>query len=99
MQAIFHRFWWQAWIKPFYLVQAPFDRVLWIDADCVVLKPLNINQPIFDEPHLLSRSFARGCTVVDELTSMCPEASIVHFLGPHKLSKQMDRQLHDVLMK
>lgn len=51
MQIIRHRFWWQAWIKPFYLVQAPFDRVLWIDADCVVLKSLDLAfERIREEP-------------------------------------------------
>jgi hypothetical protein len=28
---------WQAWLKPTYLLDAPFDRMLWLDADCVVL--------------------------------------------------------------
>ena len=32
--------WWQTWLKPFYIQSAPFDRVLWIDADCIVVGPL-----------------------------------------------------------
>ena len=28
---------WQAWLKPAYLLDAPFDQILWLDADCVVL--------------------------------------------------------------
>ncbi len=28
---------WQAWLKPAYIWDAPFDRILWLDADCVVL--------------------------------------------------------------
>jgi hypothetical protein len=31
---------WQAWLKPAYIFDAPFDRLLWIDADCVVLDSL-----------------------------------------------------------
>lgn len=37
--------WWQTWIKPLLIFEAPFDRVLWIDADCFVLGDLN---PILD---------------------------------------------------
>jgi hypothetical protein len=33
--------WWQTWLKPLYIVAAPFDRVLWIDADCVVTAELS----------------------------------------------------------
>jgi len=33
--------WWQAWLKPFYVYNAPFDRVLWIDADCTLLGHLH----------------------------------------------------------
>jgi Protein of unknown function (DUF3431) len=35
-----HSFW-QGWLKPFYVYNAPFDRVLWIDADCTLVAPLN----------------------------------------------------------
>ena len=31
---------WQAWLKPAYIFDAPFDRILWVDADCVVLDSL-----------------------------------------------------------
>lgn len=31
---------WQAWLKPYYLAQAPFERVIWIDADCTVLSDI-----------------------------------------------------------
>jgi hypothetical protein len=199
MQRIRDRFWWQAWIKPFYLVQAPFDRVLWIDADCVVLKPLDdlfgqirvapffvrdgttvvtendprlydhlrlpentvtsginlnsgvvglckirdrdllsawvwasqwlamnpplqsfsawadqglllwavhrmgmkrhihqdlaFNQPIFQEPELLYGAVRHGYNLLTEFRQRFPDASILHFLGPHKLSKQLDDQV------
>lgn len=46
MRNIYTWHWWQAWIKPFCLIHAPFDRILWIDADCVVLSDL---RPLFDE--------------------------------------------------
>ena len=32
---------WQLWFKPLLIYQSPFDRPLWIDADCVVLSPLD----------------------------------------------------------
>jgi hypothetical protein len=34
-----------AWLKPLWLALAPCDKVLWLDADCVVLQPL---APLFD---------------------------------------------------
>jgi hypothetical protein len=33
--------WWHTWLKPFYLFHAPYDRVLWLDADCVILGDLS----------------------------------------------------------
>lgn len=53
MRKVFEQHWWQAWIKPFYFLEAPFERVLWIDADCVVLKSVEglmetlREQPVF----------------------------------------------------
>ncbi len=41
IEPIRHEPWWQTWLKPFYIQAAPFDRVLWIDADCVVTGPLD----------------------------------------------------------
>lgn len=32
--------WWQTWLKPFYLFDAPFDRVLWIDTDCTIQRDI-----------------------------------------------------------
>lgn len=29
---------WPTWLKPFYLLHSHFDRMLWIDADCVALR-------------------------------------------------------------
>jgi len=29
---------WPTWLKPFYLLHSRFDRTLWIDADCIVLR-------------------------------------------------------------
>ncbi len=36
---------WQAWNKPLYCEASPYERTLWLDADCVTRGPL---QPIFD---------------------------------------------------
>ncbi len=52
---------WQAWLKPAYIWDAPFDQILWIDADCVVLSPLG---KLFDEitrSPLLMPEVAPGC--------------------------------------
>jgi hypothetical protein len=35
------RDWWQAWLKPYFVFHAPFDRVIWIDADCFVLQDID----------------------------------------------------------
>lgn len=199
MQRIRERFWWQAWIKPYYLLQAPFDRVLWIDADCVVVKPLDqifeqlrsaplfvrdgttvvtendprlyehlrlpadastsgvnvnsgvvglckvrdrnilsawawavqwvamnpqlqqysawadqglllwalhhtgmtrhirsdltLNQPVFQKPNLLAGAVESSRSLLAELREQFPTSTILHFLGPHKLSRQLDDQL------
>lgn len=37
IERIFARHWWQSWLKPFFIFHAPFDRVLWLDADCVIV--------------------------------------------------------------
>ena len=41
VERIRRQFWWQSWLKPFYIYNAPFDRVLWVDADCTVLGDLH----------------------------------------------------------
>ncbi len=52
---------WQAWLKPTYIADAPFDQLLWVDADCVVLSPLQeVFQEIEDAP-LLMPEVAVGC--------------------------------------
>lgn len=52
---------WQAWLKPAYIHDAPFDQVLWVDADCVILSPLDeAFQQIQDAP-LLMPEVAVGC--------------------------------------
>ena len=202
MRMIRERDWWQAWVKPYYLVQAPFDRVLWIDADCVVLKPLDavfetlrkgpifirdgtdvntendprlydhlplpvgaitqgvnvnsgvvgvckkrdrrilsawawasqwlsmhpglqplsswadqglflwailnsgaadeirsslsLNQPVMQQPGLLAGAATAGTTAMAELQKRFPDAEILHFFGPYKLSRQMDDQLQEI---
>ena len=202
MQKIYERFWWQAWIKPFYLIQAPFDRVLWIDADSLIIgslddlfeqmresavmvrdgttvrtendprlyehltlppqtrtagvnvnsgvvglckirdrnllsawawasqwisthpdlqslsawadqglllwalhatgnthliqQTLEWNQPVFSQPDLLASAVRSGRNLVRELKLRFPDASVVHFLGPHKLSRQLDEQVHEI---
>jgi len=203
MQRIRERFWWQAWIKPYYLIQAPFDRVLWIDADCVVVNSLedafeslktapllvrdattvvtendprlyehlplpcnamtqgiNVNSgvvglckirdrellsawawsaqwsamhphlqsfiawadqglllwalhrthmtchirgnlkynwPVFQQPGLLAAAVDRGFNMLEEFRARFPENIILHFLGPHKLSRQLDQQVEELL--
>jgi hypothetical protein len=49
-----HR-WWQTWLKPFYIFEAPFDRVLWIDADCIVLDDLSEAFQLIEKRPLISR--------------------------------------------
>lgn len=39
---------WQTWLKPLYLLHAPFDRALWLDADTVVISKLD---EVFDSLH------------------------------------------------
>ena len=52
---------WQAWLKPTYIHDAPFDQLLWIDADCVILSPLDeAFQQLQDGP-LLMPEVAVGC--------------------------------------
>lgn len=50
---ILQEHWWQTWLKPFYVLAAPFDRVLWIDADCVVTGPLEEAFALLDHAPLL----------------------------------------------
>jgi hypothetical protein len=202
MRGLFEWHWWQAWIKPFCLIHAPFDRMLWIDADCVVLgdlqplfdeiqarplfvrdgtavrtenddrlyhylplgegakiagvnvnsgvvglcrirdaeilnawawavqwiamhgdkrqlvdwadqglllwsllrnrktsfieKSLHLNQPMFKQSGLLSGSIAAGRSILEEISSRFPGCVIAHFLGPHKLSRQLDDELQRI---
>lgn len=63
MRRIFRQHWWQAWIKPFYFLQSPFDRALWIDADCVVLRPLD---EVFQKLEKQALFFRDGTSVVTE---------------------------------
>jgi hypothetical protein len=52
---------WQAWLKPAYIHDAPFDQLLWLDADCVVLSPLEeLFQQLEDAPVLMPE-VALGC--------------------------------------
>ena len=63
MRRIYRQHWWQAWIKPFYFLQSPFDRSLWIDADCVALKPLH---ELFEKLDRQPLFFRDGTSVVTE---------------------------------
>ncbi len=47
--------WWQTWLKPFYLFHSPFDRVLWLDADCVILGNLSQAFEVIENRPLLVR--------------------------------------------
>ena len=51
---------WQTWIKPIYLYQAPYDRVLWIDSDCVLLDDVSPAFEILKERPLLIKDPSRG---------------------------------------
>lgn len=48
---------WEAWAKPFYILDSPFDKCLWIDADAMVLGNLNEiieaagDKPLFTEDY------------------------------------------------
>lgn len=205
MRKIYTWHWWQAWIKPFCLIQAPFDRMLWIDADCVVLRDLHplfeelrrhpifvrdgttvrtendprlynylllpergipagvnvnsgvvglcrfrdaeilnawawgvqwiamhgekrqfvdwadqglllwsilrnnavkyiqqslhLNQPVFSKPTLLGDSIAAGRTLLEQISFEFPQASVAHFLGPNKLSRQLDDELQRIFSR
>lgn len=33
--------WWQTWFKPYFVYDAPFDHLLWLDADCFVLRDID----------------------------------------------------------
>lgn len=52
---------WQAWLKPAYLKDVPFDRFLWIDADCVVVSPLDDAFAEIDKGPMLMPEVAPGC--------------------------------------
>jgi hypothetical protein len=54
---------------------------------------LAFNQPIFQEPELLYGAVRHGHNLLTEFRQRFPDASILHFLGPHKLSKQLDDQV------
>ena len=63
VESIKRRHWWQTWLKPFYIYHAPLDRVLWIDADCVIVGELSHAFGLLDEAPLLVRD---GTDVVTE---------------------------------
>lgn len=44
---------WQLWLKPFYLLLAPFDRALWLDADTVVVAEVDEAFGLIDRSPLL----------------------------------------------
>ncbi|MGB7327552.1 MAG: hypothetical protein WBD31_21930 [Rubripirellula sp.] len=52
---------WQAWLKPTYIDDGPLDQILWIDADCVVLSPLDEAFDLIDQGPLLMPEVAVGC--------------------------------------
>lgn len=44
---------WQTWLKPLYLLAVPFERVLWLDADTVVITELDEAFDLLDRTPLL----------------------------------------------
>ena len=54
---------------------------------------LDYNQPIFQEPELLSGAVMNGHNLLAEFRCRFPETSILHFPGPHKLPRQLDDQV------
>ena len=46
---------WQTWLKPFYFLKAPFDQMLWIDADCCVLRDVEEAFAIIERQPLVVR--------------------------------------------
>ncbi len=59
-------------------------------------KSLHLNQPMFEQPNLLSNSIAAGRSMLAEISSRFPSCVIAHFLGPHKLSRQLDDELQRI---
>lgn len=63
VERIRSRHWWQTWLKPFYIYHVPFDRVVWMDADCVILGDLSEAFELIESQPLLVRD---GTDVVTE---------------------------------
>ena len=57
---------------------------------------LSYNQPAFEQPEMLSNVFSEGHTLLEELKRRFPEDNVIHFLGPRKLSRQLDEQLEQI---
>ncbi|MGO8745390.1 MAG: hypothetical protein ACLQNE_05320 [Thermoguttaceae bacterium] len=62
VEQIRRRYWWQTWLKPFYIFHAPFDRLLWIDADCTVVGDLAAAFELIGERPLLVRDATPAAT-------------------------------------
>ena len=62
VERIRRQHWWQAWLKPFYIYNSPFDRVLWIDADCTLLGQLYEAFREMDERPLIVRDATSAVT-------------------------------------
>jgi hypothetical protein len=94
---------WQAWLKPTYIQDAPFDRLIWIDADCVVLAPLQDVFDMIERGPLLMPEVSVGCganhlelytehlPIRDPLRRGCAEINN----GVIGLDRQRDRELLD----
>lgn len=89
---------WQTWLKPFCLDLADFDRLLWIDADCIVLGSLKDAFDHIAERPLLVRDATEAHTAndprLDEWLSPpvdVPDASVN--AGVVGLCRQRDQQL------
>jgi hypothetical protein len=63
-----------------------------------IQQSLNWNQPVFAQPDLLSHSIASGRTLLKQISSQFPDCTIAHFLGPNKLSRQLDDELQRIFV-
>lgn len=59
---------------------------------------LSRNQPVLAKSALLSDSITSGRSLLSEIAAQFPEATIAHFLGPNKLSRQLDDELQRIFV-
>jgi hypothetical protein len=89
---------WPTWLKPFYILHSRFDRVLWIDADCVVLRdPAAAFEFIRKQPLVvIDTTKAAVCnhpSLYDELPAGDVDASVRLNAGIVGLDRHRDAEL------